>query len=65
MAGKKLRPEVKIQADSIIDGVVHRVCPKCDETKSLDDFGLRKMADTGSQGQEQIRNQSWCRPCRK
>lgn len=59
---KPPRPEVKIQADAVIGGVVYRTCPKCGESKPLDAFGLRKMAD--AEGQEQIRNQSWCRDCR-
>ena len=45
-------------------GVVHRTCPKCKQTKPLDEFGLRTMKGAGPDGEDVIRNQSWCRVCR-
>lgn len=64
MATKRIPPEVKIQADAIIDGIVHRTCPSCGHTKPLDQFGLRYCKNAGAQGQMLIREQSWCRLCR-
>lgn len=58
------RPEVKIKADTIIDGVAHRTCPKCKKVKPIDEYGLRKMAGQGQDGNDLLTNQSWCRPCR-
>ena len=60
----KLYPEVKIQADAIVDGVVYRTCPKCAQSKPLDAFGLRNCKNAGTDGQLLVRNQSWCRVCR-
>lgn len=45
-------------------GVVTRKCPSCDTTKPLDDFGLRRMKHAGPNGEDVVRNQSWCRDCR-
>lgn len=35
-----------------------RKCPKCNKTKPLSEFGYRKM------GNDEVRNQSWCKDCR-
>ena len=59
------RPEVRINADAVVNGVVHRTCPNCNEVKPLDEFGLRKMAGHGKDGSDLVTNQSWCRTCRK
>ncbi len=38
-----------------------RVCPHCGKEKPISSFGFRQMSkDSG-----EIRNQSWCRECRK
>ena len=58
------RDEVRIRADAIIDGIVHRKCPHCKEMKPLDEFGLRRMAGHGTEGQDLLTNQSRCRDCR-
>ena len=60
----KSRPSLRILADKILDGVVHRQCPKCQEHKPLDAFGLRRMAGRGEDGGTLVTNQSWCRACR-
>lgn len=54
---------VKIKADVIRDGIVHRKCPNCHEVKPLDDFGLRRMK-MGAGRPDLVTNQSWCRACR-
>lgn len=60
------RDEVRVLADEIIDGVVHRCCPKCGELKPLDEFGMRRMAGYGrEEGTDLVTNQSWCRTCRR
>ena len=38
-----------------------RVCPKCKKEKPLSDFGYRDM---GTNQNNEIRNQSWCKACR-
>jgi hypothetical protein len=58
------RDEVRIRADEIIDGIVHRKCPNCGELKPLDAFGLRRMAGHGKGGRDVLTNQSRCRACR-
>jgi hypothetical protein len=58
------RDELRINADTIVDGKVHRTCPNCGESKPLDEFGLRKMAGSGKDGADLVTNQSWCRSCR-
>jgi hypothetical protein len=56
---------VRILGSAIDDsGVVYRTCPHCGETKPLNDFGLRRMKNAGPNGEDVIRNQSWCRSCR-
>jgi hypothetical protein len=45
-------------------GIVYRKCPKCAATKPLDEFGLRTMKRAGPDGEDVVRNQSWCRACR-
>lgn len=56
--------QLKILADQIFDGVVHRKCPRCKEVKSLSEFGLRKLKARVAGGQDLVTNQSWCTPCR-
>ena len=55
---------VRILASEVINGEAHRKCPKCGETKPLDDFGLRRMTGRGVDGGDLVTNQSWCRECR-
>jgi hypothetical protein len=56
---------VRIHGDEIIDGVVHRRCPgPCGKLKPLSEFGIRRMAGQGENGQDLLTNQSWCRECR-
>jgi hypothetical protein len=45
-------------------GTVNRKCPCCEVVKPLNDFGLRRMKHAGPNGEDVIRNQSWCRECR-
>lgn len=45
-------------------GAVNRKCPSCGVTKPLNDFGLRRMKHAGPNGEDVVRNQSWCRYCR-
>lgn len=56
--------ELKILADQIVDGVVHRKCPRCKEVKPLSEFGLRKLKARAAGGSDLVTNQSWCTPCR-
>lgn len=56
--------EVRINADKIIDGVVHRRCPHCKKLKPLDDFGLRRMKQGSKGGRDLVTNQSRCSLCR-
>ena len=56
---------LKILADKIVDGVVHRTCPHCGEMKPLNDFGLRRMQPAIPGEPPTVTNQSWCRPCRR
>lgn len=60
----KPRDTVRIRADKLIDGIAHRTCPCCGETKPLDAFGTRRMAGQGEDGADLVTNQSWCRDCR-
>lgn len=57
-----MKEQVRIVADQLVNGEVHRTCPKCQATKPLDEFGLRRVV--GSKG-PLTTNQSWCRICRK
>ena len=50
--------KVTINADGYNNGMVTRKCPHCGEEKLIDDFGYRNM------GNDNIRNQSWCKECR-
>jgi len=59
------RDTVRIKVDDIINGIAHRRCPNCGKLKPLDDFGIRKMAGYGSNGENLVTNQSWCRECRR
>lgn len=45
-------------------GAVSRKCPSCEVVKPLNDFGLRRMKNAGPNGEDVVRNQSWCRDCR-
>ncbi|WP_082603354.1 hypothetical protein [Lacticaseibacillus nasuensis] len=47
-----------IQASSIDGQEIMRVCPHCGEEKPMFEFGYRDM------GNNEWRNQSWCRKCR-
>jgi hypothetical protein len=58
------RNELRINADKVVDGRVHRTCPNCQELKELDEFGLRQILGSGTDGSDLVTNQSWCRPCR-
>lgn len=58
------RDVVRIHGHKIVDGVVHRVCPKCQNLKPLDAFGLRRMKQGASGGRDLLTNQSRCRDCR-
>jgi len=59
------RDIVIVQGEQNADtGMVERKCPKCGVTKPVNDFGLRRMKHAGPNGEDVIRNQSWCRPCR-
>ena len=60
----KPRDKVRIRADKVIDGVVHRRCPKCGQMLPLDAFGIRRMANAGGDGADLLTNQSQCRGCR-
>ena len=59
-----MRPKTIIQSSRTINGVAYRKCPRCEEEKAIDDFGLRRLAGKGPEGEDVVRNQSWCRPCR-
>lgn len=61
---RKISSSLRILADQIIDGVVHRQCPRCQKHKPLDAFGLRKMVGRGEDGGNLVTNQSWCKACR-
>lgn len=37
-----------------------RICPHCGKEKPISEFGYRSMSTNGP-----IRNQSWCKECRK
>jgi hypothetical protein len=52
---------VVIHAHEVIDGVVHRRCPNCQELKPLGAFGVRSMPAAAG---PVVREQSWCRACR-
>jgi len=58
------RDDVRIRGDEIVDGVVHRRCPKCHKLLPLDAFGMRRMAGQGKGGVDLLTNQSRCRGCR-
>lgn len=58
------RDAVRILADEIVDGVVHRRCPECKELKPLDEFGLRRVKQGASGGRDLLTNQSRCHKCR-
>ena len=55
---------VVVQGERGNTGVVHRKCPRCEVVKPLNDFGLRRMKQAGPNGEDVVRNQSWCRECR-
>lgn len=55
-------PFVVIHADAVVDGVVHRRCPRCQVLKPLDLFGLRTLR--ARDGTRIVREQAWCRACR-
>ncbi len=57
MAENKQRPI--IQSSGYNGREPTRICPHCDKEKPLSDFGYRKMKNG------QVRNQSWCKDCRK
>jgi len=59
---KRLPPIVKIHGDAIVDGLVHRHCPRCEILKPMDMFGLRNMKQ--ADGTTVVREQTWCRSCR-
>ena len=56
---------VVVQGEQDKAGVVHRKCPRCEVVKPLNDYGLRRMKQAGPNGEDVIRNQSWCRECRR
>lgn len=58
MTGSYVGEEVVV----VIQG--ERKCPSCGITKPMSDFGLRRMSKQGPNGEDVIRNQSWCSPCR-
>lgn len=58
------RDIVVVQGERDKTGAVHRKCPSCGATKPLNDFGLRRMKGAGPNGEDVVRNQSWCRDCR-
>lgn len=60
-----MRPFVKINGKADADGKVYRTCPKCNLSKEMDDFGLRRAKKAGPAGEDVITNQSWCRSCRR
>ena len=47
-----------IQSSDYRDGVLFRICTKCNREKPISDFGLRKM------GNGEIRNQAQYKKCR-
>lgn len=51
--------KAKVQISEFSGGEPMRVCPHCGKKKPLSDFGFRNM------GNGDIRNQSWCKECRK
>lgn len=56
---KKINDEnPKIQTNGYNGSEPTRECPKCHKTLPLSDFGYRNM------GNNEIRNQSWCKKCR-
>ena len=56
----KIRIPVSTDNLKVVDGKVIIVyeCPRCKESKDINDFGVRKMA------KDTIRRQSHCRVCR-
>lgn len=58
------KDRVVVQGEQDKTGAVHRKCPCCGVVKPLNDFGLRRMKNAGPNGEDVIRNQSWCRECR-
>lgn len=62
--GYKMRSEDKNKKRPIIQSSGYngseptRVCPHCGVERPISDFGFRNM------GNENIRNQSWCKKCR-
>ncbi len=58
------RDIVVVQGEKDKTGTVHRKCPSCGVVKPLNDFGLRRMKHAGPNGEDVVRNQSWCRDCR-
>jgi hypothetical protein len=61
----KVRDVVVVQGEPGVEGrVVERRCPNCNVVKPLDDFGMRRLKHAGPNGEDVLRNQSWCRPCR-
>lgn len=61
---QKDRDIVVVQGEQDKTGAVHRKCPCCEVVKPLNDYGLRRMKHAGPNGEDVIRNQSWCRECR-
>ena len=59
---KQPRTIVNIKATKLVNGRPAKRCPKCGETKDLDDFGLRYMQRPD--GTQEVRDQSRCRNCR-
>lgn len=59
-----MRTLTLIQSHKTVDGIAYRRCPRCEQEKPIDAFGLRRMAGQGPSGEDVIRNQSWCRACR-
>jgi len=62
---QKIAANLKIQVDELRDGLLYRRCPECGELKEINEFGLRRFKEAGPEGQDVIRNQSWCRDCRR
>lgn len=54
-------PRVIITADGYDGHQPTLVCPHCHKRKPLSEFGFRKM----NNGKGPVRNQPWCRECRK
>ena len=46
-----MRTLTLIQSSKTVDGIAYRRCPRCEQEKPIDAFGLRRMAGQGPSGE--------------